>query len=223
MNKNFSLQGGLATDAWITLVWERVWKHNFSIYLDYLVQPFPRDQDGEIVEYLLDGGQRTRALKGLIRCRLVHKAIYLLCILTAEGTHIDPWFLQPPTGKERLSFFKFPQEQCTKEDLTLWEKFWRSYCNNGLRLPCPLGDWKGVGHIIWQWLYDSEHGKVYKQTHDKMYVYKLWVKSCTRAGSMYSLLGEVNVVPINVTPITIRQILPGVIVVQGAEPKLTPL
>jgi hypothetical protein len=45
MNKNFSLRGGLATDAWITSVWERVWSHNFSIYLDYLVQPFPRDQD----------------------------------------------------------------------------------------------------------------------------------------------------------------------------------
>ncbi len=35
MNKNLSLRGGLATDAWITLVWERVWSHNFSIYLDY--------------------------------------------------------------------------------------------------------------------------------------------------------------------------------------------
>ncbi len=116
MNKNFSQQGGLATDAWITSVWERVWSHNFSIYLDYPVQPFPRDQDGEIVELLLDGGQRSKALKGLNRCRLVHKAIYLSCISTVEGTHIDPRFLQPPTGKERLSFFKFPQEQPTKED-----------------------------------------------------------------------------------------------------------
>ncbi len=93
-----------------------MWSHNFSIYLDYPVQPFPRDQDGEIVELLLDRGQRSRALKGLNRYRLVHKAIYLLCILTAEGTHIDPRFLQLPTGKERLSFFKFSQEQPTKED-----------------------------------------------------------------------------------------------------------
>jgi hypothetical protein len=56
-----------------------------------------------------------------------------------------------------------------------------------------------------------------------MYHYDLWVKSCTRAGSMYSLLGEVNVMLVNVTPITIRQILPGEIAVQGAGPKLTPL
>jgi hypothetical protein len=43
MNKNFSLQGGLATDTWITLVWERVWSNNFSIYLDYPVQPFSKN------------------------------------------------------------------------------------------------------------------------------------------------------------------------------------
>jgi hypothetical protein len=87
----------------------------------------------------------------------------------------------------------------------------------------PLGDWKGVGHRILQWLHDTKHNKVYEQTQDKMYVYNLWVKSRTRAGSMYSLLGEVNVMPVNVTPITIRQILLNVIAVQGAGPKLTPL
>jgi hypothetical protein len=56
-----------------------------------------------------------------------------------------------------------------------------------------------------------------------MYVYDLWVKSQTRAGSMYSLLGEVNVMPVDIMPITVRQILPGVTAVQGAGPKLTPL
>jgi hypothetical protein len=118
----------------------------------------------------------------------------------------------------------FSQEQPTREDWILWEQFWQSYCSNGLRLPCPQGDWKEVGHRIWQWLYNTEHGKVYKQTYNKMYVYDLWVKSCTRAGSMYSLLGEVNVMPVNVTPITVRKILPGVIAMQGAGPKqLTPL
>ena len=171
----------------------------------------------------MDGGQRFRALNGLNLCRLAHKAIYFSCILTAEGTHIDPLFLQPPTEKERFSFFKFPREQPTKEDWTLWEQFWRSYCNNGLRLLHPLGDWKGVGHRIWQWLYDTEHDKVYKQTHNKMYVHNLWVKSRTRAGSMYSLLGEVNVMPVNITPITVRKILPCIIAVQGEGPKLTPL
>jgi hypothetical protein len=41
---------------------------------------------------------------------------------------------------------------------------------------------------------------------------------------MYSLLGEVNVMPVNITPITIRKILPSVIAMQGAGPKqLTPL
>jgi hypothetical protein len=210
--------------VWITWVWERTWSHNFCIYLDYPVQPYPRDQDREIVELFLDGGQRTRALKILNRCRLVHKAIYLSCILKAEGNHIDPRYLQPPTGEDRLPFFKFSQEQPTREDWILWEQFWRSYCGNGLRLPCPLGDWKEVGHKIWQLLYDTKHDKVYKQTYDKMYVYDLWVKSCTRAGSMYSLLGEVNVMPVNVTPITIRKILPGIIAMQGAGPKQsTPL
>jgi hypothetical protein len=67
------------------------------------------------------------------------------------------------------------------------------------------------------------HDKVYEQTYDKMHVYNLWVKSRTRTRSMYSLLGEVNEMPVNVTPITIKQILPGVIAMQGAGPKLTPV
>ncbi len=43
LDKDYSAQGILATDAWITLVWERTWNHNFCIYLDYPVQPYPRD------------------------------------------------------------------------------------------------------------------------------------------------------------------------------------
>jgi hypothetical protein len=42
LDENFSLQGNLATDAWITLVWEGAWSHDFNIYLDYPVQSFPR-------------------------------------------------------------------------------------------------------------------------------------------------------------------------------------
>ncbi len=43
LDEDFSARDILATDAWITLVWERTWSHNFCIYLDYPVQPYPRD------------------------------------------------------------------------------------------------------------------------------------------------------------------------------------
>ncbi len=49
------------------------------------------------------------------------------------------------------------------------------------------------------------------------------VKKSTRSGSLYILLGEVNVVPTKVVPITVSKVEEDVVVVKGGEPHLPSL
>ncbi len=96
LDKNFSILGALATDVWLKAIWEHIWYYKFRIYLNYPIQPLLRGSDVKIMELLTERGKQGETLKGLNRCRLAHKAIYLSCVLTAEGKHLNPRFFSPP-------------------------------------------------------------------------------------------------------------------------------
>jgi ribonuclease HI len=61
---------------------------------------------------------------------------------------------------------------------------------------------------------------VYHQNYHKFHAYIPLVKRTTRSGSLYILLGEVNVVPIMVVPITVSKVEEDVVVVKGDGPCL---
>ncbi len=64
------------------------------------------------------------------------------------------------------------------------------------------------------------HDKIYEQSLEQFRVYELWHRSQTRLGSLYRLLGEVNIIPVNVSPLTVREVLPGVVAKVGVGPRL---
>ncbi len=64
---------------------------------------------------------------------------------------------------------------------------------------------------------------VYHQNYHKFHAFIPLVKRITRLGSLYILLGEVNVVPILVVPITVSKVEEDVVVVKGDGPRLTGL
>jgi hypothetical protein len=76
------------------------------------------------------------------------------------------------------------------------------------------------GHKIWRWFSDDVHNKIYEQSLEQFWVYKLWHRSRTCSGSLYRLLGEVNAIPVNVSPLTVREVLPGVVAKVGVSPRL---
>jgi hypothetical protein len=131
---------------------------------------------------------------------------------------LGPCHLSPPLTKECLSFDCFAREEPTKQDWLIWERFWHTYCNRCLELAAPLGDWLVPGHKIWPWLFDVERGVVYHQNYQDLKVYIPLVKQITRTGSLYTYLGEVNIIPTKVIPILISNIMDDVVSMKGEGP-----
>jgi hypothetical protein len=143
-------------------------------------------------------------------------------LLLVNG-HIDPIYLLPPQVREHLSFHQFGQEEPTKQDWASWEHFWRSYCGRFLEPPSLLGNWKIPGHRIRPWLLDSKWDVVYHQNYDTLHEFIPLVERSTRLDSLYILLGEVNVVPTKVVPITVSKVEEDVVAVKEDRPRLPSL
>ncbi len=137
-----------------------------------------------------------------------------------DGQYIDTKYLVSPTKEGRSSFFRFPREKPTKEDWILWENFWKGFCNNGRHLHQQLGHWRAPSHKIWRWFSDNVCDKIYEQYLEQFWVYKLWHRSLPCLGSLYRLLGEVKVIPVDVSPLTVTEVLPGVVAKVGIGPRL---
>jgi hypothetical protein len=78
-----------------------------------------------------------------------------------------------------------------------------------------LGDWLIPSHKIWPWLYKAERDVVYCQNYCKLKAYIPLVKRSTKTGSLYIYLGEVNIIPTKVIPISITSIAEDVVSVKG--------
>ncbi len=220
LNEDYHTLGRLATEGWVKAVWERALHYRFTITLDYPMQDPPWERDRNLVEIFLENGKTGSELCSINKCRISHQAIYLSCLSTAEGKNLDPIYLLPPQVNEKMSFHQFGSEESTRQDWASWEAFWRGYCRRFLEFLLPLGDWKIPGHRIWPWLIDTRRDVVYHQNYHKFHAYIPLVKRTTRSGSLYILLGEVNVVPIMVVPITVSKVEEDVVVVKGDGPCL---
>ena len=56
---------------------------------------------------------------------------------------------------------------------------------------------------------------VYQQSYQSVHAYTLLVEGCTRLGGLYIYLGEVNITPIKVAPISVNNVEPDVIKIRG--------
>ncbi len=89
LNECHDTLGILATDGWIKAVWGRACRYDFKLTLDYAVQQAPRAGNISLLEIFLAKGVKGSDLLSLTQCRISHQAMYLSCIITAEGTHLD--------------------------------------------------------------------------------------------------------------------------------------
>jgi hypothetical protein len=194
--------------------------YQFTIMLDYPTQDPPRERDRNLVEIFLEHGKMGNKLRALNRCRISHQAKHLSCLSMADGRNLDPIYLHPPLVSKRLSFHRFGCEEPTRQDWTSWELFWQGYCNRFFELSLSLGNWERPGHRIRPWLIDTERDMIYHQNYHKIHAFIPLVKRITRSGSLYILLGEVNVVPILVVQIIVSKVEEDVVVVKGDGPRL---
>jgi hypothetical protein len=204
-------------------VWECASHYGYDISLDYPTERPPHKGNRNLVTIFQERGKLGKELVSLHQCHISHQAKHPSCISTAEGEHLDPVYLSSLLIKECLSFDRFTREEPTKQDWLIWEQFWHTYCNRFLELATPLGDWLVPGNKIWSWLLDVERDVVYCQNYQDLKVYIPLVKQTTRTGSLYTYLGEVNIIPTKVIPISISNITDDVASVKGEGPPLKPL
>jgi hypothetical protein len=149
--------------------------------------------------------------------------IYLSCIATAKGKHLDkrtfPASLQ---DKEWLSEWRVAREEPTPQDWILWEDLWHEYCNHHFELPLPLGQWEYPGHRLWPWFLNKEQIFVYWQSYQSIHAYTLLAQGHTKSGGMYIYLEEVTIIPIKVAPITVNKVEPDDIKIRGGGLALPP-
>ncbi len=79
------------------------------------------------------------------------------------------------------------------------------------------------GHTIWPWLLNVEGDVVYCQNYQDLKVYIPLVKQTSRTASLYTYLGEGNIIPTKVVPISISNITDDVVSVKGEGPPLKPI
>jgi hypothetical protein len=156
LHECYDTLGILVAKTWIKAVWERSSHYQFKLFLKYPVQCHLQDGDKDLLKIFLAKGMRGKNLLRLSQCRISHQAMYLSCISTAKGKHLDKTFLAPPQNKERLSEWRFAREEPTSQNWKLWEDFWRKYCNCHFELPAPMDRWEYPGHRVWPWLLDKE-------------------------------------------------------------------
>ncbi len=132
------------------------------------MQCHPWDGDKDLHKIFLAKGMRRKNLLNLSQCRISHQVMYLSCISTAKGKHLDKTFLAPPQDKEWLSEVRFAREEPMPQDWKLWESFWCKYCNRHFELPSPMGRWEYPGHRVWPWLLDEEQNVVYRQSYQSI-------------------------------------------------------
>jgi hypothetical protein len=213
----------LATEGWVKAVWERASHYSYIITLNYSTERPPCEGDCNLVMIFLKSSKLGKELVSLNQCRIMHQAKHLSCLSTADGKHLNPTYLSPLLTKEHLSFDRFAQEEPTKHDWFIWERFWRTFCNRFLELSSLLGDWLIPSHKIWPWFYDTERDVLYCQNYQDLKVYIPLLKQTTRTGIIYIYLGEVNIIPMKVVPISISSITDDVVSVKGEGPPLHPL
>ncbi len=88
LHECYDTLGTLATDAWIKAVWSRSFCYKFKITLNYLVQGHPQVGDQDLLDIFLAKGTRGKDLC-LTQCRISHQALYLSCIATVKGKHLN--------------------------------------------------------------------------------------------------------------------------------------
>ncbi len=93
------------------------------------------------------------------------RAIYLLDICNASGTHIVQYIWKNPTILDSVyTWLAMPKP--TRSEWNLWQTALQCALSLGcnLSLPIPLGKWKHLGKSQTGWLYNEEENALYHCT-----------------------------------------------------------
>jgi hypothetical protein len=141
LHKPFEPMGEICTHSWLRSFWEMISRYKLNLVVDMPEIPLPRENDLTIMRIAISMGYVGDRLRSINRCRLYCNAIFLSCLASANGKHLDHDRMRPATSSSHQSWYNFQAENPSEQDWDIWEQFWQSYCLPVGTLPRSLGKW----------------------------------------------------------------------------------
>jgi hypothetical protein len=150
----------LVTHTWMKMLWEKVSMFGIIVTTPLALGRFPREGDDFMMQVILQDGYNSNEVKRINSVRVSMQVLFISDILTASGHMIAPDILSPRPRGETRSSMRWPNEQPTLSDMTLWRNAMQVIC-----LSRCLG--RGVGrfvkqtHRIWKWHWNSDRSTLH--------------------------------------------------------------
>ena len=90
---DYEIWGHLAEHSWIKALWEKVYRLDIDLHLDYDDLRPPRDRDRCLMEVYVEAGLRGKQLQQINRARMHQEVMFLSDVASANGRYIEHHFL----------------------------------------------------------------------------------------------------------------------------------
>ena len=134
--RDFHSLGSLATHSWFKCLWELVSFYRVRVILsDTVVSPL-REHDKVVMEEVIRILPSTQ-WTAFNRARKHFRVYFLSQLVLSDGRTVDPTVLS--LGQPRNTSFRFPREEPTLHDLSVWVATIKILTSNTLVVSPPLG------------------------------------------------------------------------------------
>ncbi|KAL7524534.1 hypothetical protein ACHAXR_000614, partial [Thalassiosira sp. AJA248-18] len=158
---DYEIWGHLAEHSWIKALWEKVYRLDIDLRLDYADLQPPRETDRCLMEVCVEAGLRGKQLLQVNRARICQEVVFISDIASANGRYIEHHLLRDwklshefNLGMHRSSH-KFGVVFLTDKDWDEWQLALSSLTIGPYSLAKPLGKWKANSPRIWS---NTDHG-----------------------------------------------------------------
>jgi len=139
---DFHKWGCLATPCWLKTLWEFVSMASVELHPSRsIVPPLPCQQDGFLMDVVMQMGFSSKDLAAINHCRLSHRILFLSDLMDGWGHSLYVPLLQSPLSPS-LSRWHWPQSHASSAGWQLW-----SQCVRWIASTMVLGDWLYLPHL----------------------------------------------------------------------------
>ena len=170
--RDYSTFECLASHTWFKQIWELSHHYQVQVHLsEGIVIPPLRENDTVLMEEatkILPRSQWT----SFNRARKYFKVYFLSHLIMADGHTVHPSSINSNLSEHRFTSMRFPQEQPTKADFTLWTNTIRRLTSPTLSLSPPLGKFLCICPEYTRWLTNHTQSQiVHRKDETTFHVY----------------------------------------------------
>jgi hypothetical protein len=145
----------LSPICWTKCFWQSLDKYKVDFQIHYPSLEKQREGDMSVMDFLLPHMPSHRIMASINRCRCYLRILFLSDVASLDGTHIISDMVWG-NRLRLLSSMRFPPENPTLQDWTIWSNTSINVTHPGLYLAKPLGtSLNKKPHFEWPWRFDG--------------------------------------------------------------------